>query len=413
MSDEALRELERAVRESGTVAARLALARALERVGRKDDALDALGPAIDDAEARREIGRLAPPVRESAGLFFDVRPIVKEPVVKWETKGGSSVGRSERDALLAGPLGVVCQKSDRVVVFDAESGERRFELLGRDSERRRLGPPAISGEVAILRDGRTLRAFDLFTKERLWSDEAPHGAPLTLVQRGLVAHVGVRVVVREFEHSREPPGPTLFEVPLAHSSAARISAAAGVLIVQAHRGADFLVLDVRTGAERWRGQGFFWMSDERGLVADREDGSLASYTPAGRVEWTTSGVSYRPWALAPDFIAASSITLQHPHSRDLIEHHVIDRATGVVTTLTTGGPQDTVAVARDVIYVIETSVVSAYRKTGERLWRLDLSSRWPRSGGWQLHPVPAPLSRRLYLLVPPNGWVICLEEPAS
>src|SRR5262245_21598907 len=113
------------------------------------------------------------------------------------------------------------------------------------------------------------------------------------------------------------------------------------------------------------------MSDERGLVADREDGSLASYTPAGRLEWTTSGTSYRPWALAPSFIAASSIA-QDDAGRDEIRHVAIDRLTGVATELARGGPQDTVAVARDVIYIIETSTVSAYRPSGERLWRLDL-----------------------------------------
>jgi hypothetical protein len=409
MTDESLRDLEREVREKpDDLGARLKLARALERVGRKDDALAALTPAVADAEVRREIGRLAPPVRESAGLYFDVPGIVREPVVKWEARGNPATGRAGTDALIATPLALISQSDRAVTAFDAASGQRRW---GMD----RIQFPIVTRDVVCERGLRDFSGRDIFTGELLWTVDAqgPHHGRLRvpLADDGLLIEATSQpaLVARVFDDPRRPPGERLFEIP---GEFDRVTAAAGAVIVQAHRGTDFLVLDARTGAERFRGQGFFWMSDERGLVADREDGSLASYTPAGRLEWTTSGTAYRPWALAPSFIAASSIA-QDDAGRDEIRHVALDRLTGAATELARGGPQDTVAVARDVIYIITTSTVSAYRPTGERLWRLDLSSRWPRSGGWQLHSVPAPLARRLYLLVPPNGWVLCLEEPAA
>jgi outer membrane protein assembly factor BamB len=398
MTDESLRDLEREVREKpDDVGARLKLARALERVGRKDDALDALTPAVSDAEARREIGRLAPPVRESAGLYFDVAGIVREPQVRWERRiEDMRAGRSGHDALIANPVSIVCATDWHVTALDPRSGESRWQAVSDGAVRLRQWPTIVR-DVVIAQESRELRAFDLFTGERLWTQPFEGG---------------IVVSQASFDDPRERPSLEQLARLLPPAGVERVTVTADLRVLQEHRGADFRVLDARTGAERFRGQGFFWMSDERGLVADREDGSLASYTPAGRLEWTTSGTAYRPWALAPSFIAASSIA-QDDAGRDEIRHVAIDRLTGAATELARGGPQDTVAVARDVIYIIETSTVSAYRATGERLWRLDLSSRWPRSGGWQLHPVPAPLARRLYLLVPPNGWVMCLEEPSA
>jgi hypothetical protein len=57
VSDDELKALERALAASEGVADRLALARALERAGRADDALDVLLPARGDAGVRSEIGR--------------------------------------------------------------------------------------------------------------------------------------------------------------------------------------------------------------------------------------------------------------------------------------------------------------------------------------------------------------------
>lgn len=133
MSDEQLRALERAAAtDTGQV---LALAMALERAGRPDEAWVALCRGVDRPEVRAElVGRPAwtHPLGPGGARFLDVPPVRQPPRVRWTT----TVRDGRR--LLASPLGVVVLEgvSDRpTAVLDPRTGQLRWapDPLTRDA----------------------------------------------------------------------------------------------------------------------------------------------------------------------------------------------------------------------------------------------------------------------------------------
>lgn len=150
MSDEALRALERTARRSGAPADVMRWADELERLGRPDDALDALCLARGDAGARAAI--VSRPPRAGPALL-------ETPRERFRVKlPGSDQGR----LVHAGPLGVVIGSRARVRVLDPETGQTRVTLAGarwqgvvEDVLLRVTGKPA------------TLEAHDLWTGELL------------------------------------------------------------------------------------------------------------------------------------------------------------------------------------------------------------------------------------------------------
>ncbi len=123
MSDEALRALERAAASDTSQV--LALATALERAGRPDDAWVALCRGVDRPEVRAQLaGRPAwthPGGRGARAL--DVPPVRQAPRTRWT----APVEDGQR--LLASPMGIVVLEgvSDRpTAVLDPRTGERRW-----------------------------------------------------------------------------------------------------------------------------------------------------------------------------------------------------------------------------------------------------------------------------------------------
>jgi hypothetical protein len=87
MSDEELRSLERDWHPKGGFTERLALARALDRAGRQEDAFELLLDGVGDASVRREITRY--PARFHASVdggntrWRDVRPLTRAPRLRF------------------------------------------------------------------------------------------------------------------------------------------------------------------------------------------------------------------------------------------------------------------------------------------------------------------------------------------
>lgn len=174
MRDQDLRELERAAASGGTDA-RLAWAGALERMGRVEEALEALVPARDDATARAAIVRLAEERKP--------RPI-RRPRLKWKRPVLLIRERGVREHVLvsdAHPLGLLVNSfwpSARTLVFNADNGaeirETREPLVGRVAD------------VILTRPDRTLVARDIYTGQELY--RIPHERNLrsgTLISGGL------------------------------------------------------------------------------------------------------------------------------------------------------------------------------------------------------------------------------------
>jgi hypothetical protein len=160
---EELRDLERAVAAGGGAPERLKLARALERLGRTEEARGVLIPARADADVRRELGRF-PWSCHATQRVFDVEPIRMKPVVKW-----SKPIRFHPNGVLAHPLATVAVRHDiqgpHSCALDAETGELLWDAGH--------GALAIVKDVVFLRTRHGAAAFDLWTGETLHETELP------------------------------------------------------------------------------------------------------------------------------------------------------------------------------------------------------------------------------------------------
>jgi len=171
MLDEDLRALERSAQDAPS---RLRYAEALLRVGRTQDAIDALVLSLDDAAVRRRLGRL-----EAPHVLIE-----REPREVWRAPLGPVDGSTWQ--LHASPLGVVAgarrffpvqtRPALDVLLLDAASGRERGRIPLDDEEV--LG---VFGHVLlvlrVLRDRdprgkrRALTAYCVVTGERLWALE--------------------------------------------------------------------------------------------------------------------------------------------------------------------------------------------------------------------------------------------------
>jgi hypothetical protein len=163
---EELRDLERAVAAGGGAAERLKLARALERLGRSDEAREALIPARADAEVRRELGRF-PWSCPATQRVFDVEPIRTKPVARW-----SKPIRFSPNVVLAHPMATVAVRHDthgpHSCALDAETGELLW-----DAGHAAL---AIVKDVVFVRTRHGAAGLDLWTGETLHETELLAGS---------------------------------------------------------------------------------------------------------------------------------------------------------------------------------------------------------------------------------------------
>jgi hypothetical protein len=191
---EELRDLERAAAGGGALE-RLALAGALERLGRGDEAREALVPARADPDVRRELARFPAWTHAHADAgasnFLDVEPIRTKPRVRW-----SRPVRGTPQTLVASAA-VVIASVGRSVALDAETGATLW-----DSEEHVL---ALAADVALTRARRSVVARDSWTGALLHEVEVPKGALVDADARGITALVENEVLAFAFDDARRPP----------------------------------------------------------------------------------------------------------------------------------------------------------------------------------------------------------------
>jgi hypothetical protein len=397
VSDDDLRELQRAATDGGP-AARLRLGRALERLGRRDEALAALLPAREDAEARLALARFPAWTHEdgSAGRTraVDVAPIRREPKSRFNVRPRD--GRPAR-ALLAGPLGIVWVDREGTIIIDDETGAKRWSCPEEAA--------AIAGDVLLLIEGRrALVGRDLWTGERL------HETPIDgfFSRRGLAGSlfVGVRTQEADVLALDDPRRAPSRREPLPIPGGFMDFAEADVVLIDGlvlvGKSAEVLALDLATSEVRYRLRGQLPHADEAGTVLSvGRRGGLAAHDRAGERLFATSEPLV-PLLLAPEFVVAERA------SGEIVV--ALDRRSGrllaPLVELEAGETVMARASARDAVYVATQRRLVAASAGGEMLWTLGVADV---AAGAIDHVVP--LSRRLFGTTN-HGQLFCLEEPA-
>lgn len=161
--DDALRALERQVATTGEPAARLALAKQLERLGRRDEAQQVLWHGRESAEVRRALAEfpIATAIGFPGGTSTDTLPLRARPRVRWRHEQARAV-RFGRIFFAPSPLGVACcVDGRRLLVLDPDDGRVRWQrplALVSPADR-----PRIEGEALIVPDGHAETILDLWT----------------------------------------------------------------------------------------------------------------------------------------------------------------------------------------------------------------------------------------------------------
>ncbi len=391
VADDLLRALERDVAVEGAApVTRLAYARALERVGRGDEALAALLPAIDDAAVRRRIATYSawthPGACAGRTRFVDVLPLEREPRVAWrlEAPFGSMVAA-------ASELGIVLSLlNGRLLVVDARTGEVR---------RVHRRAPGTDGTPVILRDdtvllgrGRALVARDIWTGKRrleLALDAEPWA--LCAAERRIFVGAGDQVLAFAEESLDAPVLAWKYDH---EGDRPELLATAEELFL------DHVVLDARTGAVR------------RHLVEPPARADVRGTTPVPMGE-------LRSLALAPGgSIALWNATVPY-RDEDEYRLSVLDRSSGTETRIRTGFFYGglSVSVARDVIFAVSdfydrTSDGLIALRGQDQLWsRSDEALLGRATGHRNSIQGVVPLPGRLLVLV--SNTLVCLEAASE
>lgn len=422
MADDDLRRLERGANR-GDPAACVALARALTRAGRRDDALVALRPAWRDRDARAELTNAPAWPRERGPdrtAYLDVRPIRTAPRLLWHLPDPGAMTWTCATSPIGGDLGLIAYRGRelRVDVLDPDTGTVRAStpIEARPHLDARMPRITLAGDVLLVHhdegdDRSTLRAIepasgaDLYRLElalepgvpRLWElrGATPPGAAASLRLPRWLRHQcggytvqGHGLLVGMGGRPRRGPSPSV-----------RLEPAREVIHVwkATVRPEDrrHAAIDRATGAMRWKGEGLVIAHDDGGALLwhDRE---LALRRADGAIAWRRAfaGGSGEPLALAPEAVVVRERAWPH-----LL---VLERATGqVVADLGpqhAGGPpyrDPVVVVARDVVYVAYgDGRLAALTLSGERLWSVSLHDLARDLG------LRSPFASRLHSLVP-------------
>src|SRR5579871_2502851 len=127
---DSLDDLRRAATPSGTVEARIRFAQALLDGGQPDEVVDALRPVADSSAGARRLLARVPAWRHSEGdaghtEFADVRPLARNPRVRWLHRGRTDF---QSFNILATPLGLVVHRGAHTFILDPDSGNVRAEI---------------------------------------------------------------------------------------------------------------------------------------------------------------------------------------------------------------------------------------------------------------------------------------------
>jgi hypothetical protein len=357
---EELRELERAVAERGGAAERLRLASALERMGRRDDALAVLVPAREDADVRRAIGRFPawthPHADAGESGAADVEPIRVKPRIKWKAAApnvGSSLVATAFAVLAAGT------SPPRRKVFDAETGDLLCEAAS----------PALGlvGDLVLELGRMGLEAYDLWTGEPVWEvEELPRQPVLAFDRCGVVAVTAEdRVVTFETGDPRISPLKVRDDV-VAFDVSGRMR--------RCLLAPDRIVFEWRSGAVILDRASFAVIARVPGRPLRIEDGALVVAGREGIVDF------------------------------DLATGRQLETRLHRLTTLALDGPPSLVVRARDVFYETDRTKLFA-QVGGTELWRMT-AGELP---SWPIHHLAA-VSRRL--VAAGRETVFCLESPS-
>ncbi len=373
MSDEEIRALER----DATPAGRLKLARALERLGRRDEALDALITAREDRAVQAELARFPAWTHEGAneGNTFsaDVAPVLGQPRPVWKHEGTLDPGRTESLALqfLATPaLAVFSIARGRAAVHDMETGEVLWQFEHGDDLRDSRA--AIVGSLLLLWTEEGVTGRDLYTGDVRW--RLPGKA--WEVRSGIVLFEEGRELVAFEVRDAVPVEVWRGEMPEHHDDrgdADRWCATARRVYVRAPRG--FTEVD--------RASGKRLASEAQGTVFCADDAAALCSMPGGALV-----LGGRLLALGGRFRAplggARRPLLGPAHAVAELDYRasVFDRADGRAHELTLSYREDVnslvpvttywcAALARNVLYAATAGAVSAVNvETGRLLWEV-------------------------------------------
>jgi hypothetical protein len=334
--DDELRSLQRLVDENAAaVADRVRYGRLLVRAGRREEALEVLLPARDDADVRHELGTF-PAWTHRRGdrgrsAWVDVAPLAPDRKWGWESPVTPVVKRPT--SLLASPLAIVVLGRPGLAILDPDTGKARASL--------------------------------------------PHALDALIEQDRLVVANPESFSIHDLAS-----GERLAATPAAQDLEPRLEAATSRTILVS-RGRDLVALDRSTGADRWTARGASKpLADENGVVVHAGD-DLRLLDPDGRLVRSRANATAK--ALTP-----RSVVARDGSSRKAL---VIDRRSGAVRAMAPllRGP---CAVARDVAFAREASgdLVAFSLEGGQVLWRWNHRRRWPIAA-------LAPTRRRVYVLV--------------
>lgn len=397
MSDASLRALERTARSSRSPDDVLRWAAELDRVGRADEALEALCLSRDDAGTRAAL--VARPASPGP-------PMLQEPVERFRVK---LAGSDQAKLIGAGPLGVVIGSKARTRVLDPDSGETRVTLAGaawqgvlRDLVLRVRGQPAL------------LEAHDVWTGELLHTTRLEGKTGCTWVGRNLLISGRMGSLhAYAFASTRRPPE-RVWEVKLPDHPGPVCLTEDRALVTIAFGGRFGLVVDSATGrvlrevpsrdrfVEHAR-----WLAAAHGigLALDGREPTLSAFgLQDGRELWSSDAHALRTVAVGPGLVlvaredevarldAATGAPVGDPLRTD-----ALDEPAGV----------DALLPGRDVDYLVAAGRgdVLAWRRSRGIAWR------WAPRPSLHIMGAAAVLGR-LYLVCG-RATIVCLDRPVQ
>lgn len=397
-----MRELER--RAEVDPAACVELARALERVDRRPDALEALWRGCDDLAVRR-----------AASAVERDRAPPRTPRLLWQRK------LDKRDPLIflqASPLALTVRAAQRTAVLDPRTGEQRADL-----------PPGgvthIHEMLVVCQPTGQALGLDAWTGERLWS-ETLAGVGAGVAGDGFLFRIwdGQAIGHRWDDPRRAPREAWRWRMEPERYASSRTVGDAVVLDAFRGDGPEILqrvvVLDGRTGEVRLSGDGRVAYAGEGLVVIQRSRPTGDGFVEA-TLDVHDAATGEVRWSLPPDRKAcdvhgvnASTLTLKRWKPDGLLLH-LHDRASGARTGELELEHLGTVwpSVRADDLQLVAgrgfearrgADYVAAYTTAGERLW------------GWRPKAVPRndrfaqvrALPGRLYVLA--GREVACLVD---
>jgi hypothetical protein len=405
--DDDLRALEHRVAAAPTAQSRLALARGLERVGRRDDAHVVLAQDPFDADVRAALARY-PAWTQADGdpgrtRWLDVPPIEREPAVRWRVE----LGHLELIEVAAvTPWGIVVVAHDpprherALLVLDPRSGAVRHlshetvEVLG-----------VVSGALLLSSHGlgaaRTLVAFDLATLADAWRldlgvNPSPAYAHGSLVVGGDAAERPLALVALTDPFTPPTLPPAWPGIGLAAMTPERAYVTAQRRLRDRRSFVVRLAEGTVQGVEPWGGALGSFRADTQGVLVTGlfDPIEVTLHDPDGARLWRRADFpSGRDAVLGPRHVVMSW------RGRDA---HVVRREAGQPSTLL---PMKTTSVtaARDWVYACSGPTLVGARADGAATWTHDLGA------GDLLTAAPA-WGRRVVVLGD-AGVVVCLEQP--